>query len=140
MNILSIYKMAWNLNFCLTQIFVQLNIRTRIVGGQWRHKISIHENELFSLYPYMANTWRHKPPAFHARILGYKLKGHILFWHLRYIVQLHCPKQIQIIVYIIRFLVDNCSHADHRVNPTLWKCIVWVAVFEEFALSGQKMH
>ena len=46
-----------------------INICTWIVGGQWRHKITVYGNALSIYIHIMATSWRHKPPAFHVRIL-----------------------------------------------------------------------
>ena len=45
-----------------------INIRTRIVGGQWCHKKKPYMEMDCQFIPYIANSWRHKPPVFHVQI------------------------------------------------------------------------
>ena len=61
----------------LFQVRGNVGIRSRIVGGQWRQKITIYGNIL--LYPYMANSWRHKPLVFYARILARSFSRFLIF-------------------------------------------------------------
>ena len=119
------------LTLCNAECRFLFNSRTRKVDGQSRHKITIYGNGLPFLYPYMANSWRHKPPAIHARILIDIIRFFFAFlpinanffrsldffqnWHWKNRKIWACPaNELLVIDRNIQSTTYVCKHKKHR--------------------------